>query len=309
MKFSLIVPLYNKSATIAQCIQSVNEQDFDSWELIIVDDGSTDSPEQLIQPYLSEKIFYFRKENGGVSSARNKGIELAQGDYVCFLDADDLISKDYFSTFSKFLTQLDWPDAICASYFIESPAGFRRNKLGKGLHSIGQHLFEIKDFFLAYSTGDPPLTSNSVAIHRNWLINSDLRFDTSVKNGEDTLLWMDIFLHTKIFLIDFPTSTYFHSAPNRSDHLNNLREELPVIRLLEKRFQNQANLVNMASSFKTFIARHLMVTLRARILLKDYKGAILMLKDERIWSYKPVWKLAAAFLFAKVKLLLSRQVA
>lgn len=87
---SIIVPAYNAEPYIGVTIQSVLDQTYTSWELIIINDGAKDDTDGAVQPYLSdERIHYYQQENGGVSSARNHGIELAKGDYIAFLDADD----------------------------------------------------------------------------------------------------------------------------------------------------------------------------------------------------------------------------
>lgn len=89
-KISVIVPVYNKQNSIKRCIDSICNQHYADWELLLIDDGSTDASTSIIQSYLYDaRIKYFYKENGGVSSARNKGIKHAKGEWIIFLDADD----------------------------------------------------------------------------------------------------------------------------------------------------------------------------------------------------------------------------
>ncbi|MBR4881344.1 MAG: glycosyltransferase, partial [Clostridia bacterium] len=88
MKFSVIIPVYNKADTISASIDSVISQTEKDFELIIVDDGSSDNIDEVLSKY--KNIHVITQENGGVSVARNSGIMAAQGDYICFLDADDL---------------------------------------------------------------------------------------------------------------------------------------------------------------------------------------------------------------------------
>ena len=88
---SIIIPLYNKKKTILKSIESVLSQTYSDWELLIVNDGSTDGSETLVQRFLLySRIKLLNKKNGGVSSARNEGIRDAHGDWILFLDADDL---------------------------------------------------------------------------------------------------------------------------------------------------------------------------------------------------------------------------
>ena len=85
---SVVVPLYNKRDQIASTIKSVLQQSFQDFEIIVVDDGSSDGSDEMIADFL-DKIRYVRQSNAGPSAARNKGIEMAKGEYVAFLDADD----------------------------------------------------------------------------------------------------------------------------------------------------------------------------------------------------------------------------
>lgn len=95
---SIIIPIYNVEKYVLECIQSVVNQLKDNMEVILIDDGSTDDSSKLIQPYVnSDKyIYYYRQDNKGLSAARNKGIELARGEYLFFLDSDDYIAQDTF---------------------------------------------------------------------------------------------------------------------------------------------------------------------------------------------------------------------
>lgn len=87
---SVIIPVYNKGEAIKRGLDSIVDQTYSHWEVEIVDDGSTDNSVEYIKPYLLDSRFhYYYKENGGVSSARNYGLNKAQGKYIIFLDADD----------------------------------------------------------------------------------------------------------------------------------------------------------------------------------------------------------------------------
>lgn len=99
MKFvSVIVPVYNVEKYVAQCIESVLNQTYSFFELILVNDGSTDSSAEICESYSSHKnVRVFHKENGGLSSARNFGIKYAKGEYLTFLDSDDYISSEYLA--------------------------------------------------------------------------------------------------------------------------------------------------------------------------------------------------------------------
>src|SRR3990172_7360951 len=88
-KVSVIIPTYNREKYIVETLQSVFEQTFTDYEVIVIDDGSTDNTSVVLKPYL-DRIVYIRKPNGGQGSARNVGIKKAKGEYIAFLDSDDL---------------------------------------------------------------------------------------------------------------------------------------------------------------------------------------------------------------------------
>ena len=93
IKYSVIIPLYNKGWRIKRAIDSVLRQGIEDLEIVVVDDGSTDGSAGFVKSYKDARIHYIYKENGGVSSARNKGIKEATGEWLLFLDADDEMLK------------------------------------------------------------------------------------------------------------------------------------------------------------------------------------------------------------------------
>lgn len=95
---SVIMPAFNAGTYISEAINSVLKQNHSNWELLIVNDGSTDNTESIIKSIADPRIKYFKKENGGVSSARNLALQNMKGEYFCFLDADDTFPKDALET-------------------------------------------------------------------------------------------------------------------------------------------------------------------------------------------------------------------
>ena len=105
MKFSIIVPVYNVEKYIEKCLNSIVNQTYDKFEVIIVNDGSPDKSQKIIDKYVKKdkRIKSYTKENGGLSSARNHGLEYVKGDYIVFLDSDDYIEKDYLERIKEIL--------------------------------------------------------------------------------------------------------------------------------------------------------------------------------------------------------------
>lgn len=104
--FSIIIPTYNRSGLILRAVESVFKQTFKNWELIIVDDGSTDNTADVIQPYLpDERIYYLKKENSGAPHSRNVGGERAKGDFLVFLDSDDAFRPTKLATEKSYIDE------------------------------------------------------------------------------------------------------------------------------------------------------------------------------------------------------------
>lgn len=94
---SIIIPTFNRAHTLPKAIESVLNQSANNWELIIIDDGSTDNTKEVLGDFVKDdKIKYYFQNNAGVSAARNRGVELSKGDYLIFLDSDDQFSPDLF---------------------------------------------------------------------------------------------------------------------------------------------------------------------------------------------------------------------
>lgn len=94
---SVIIPVYNTENYIGVCLESLVKQTYTNFEVLMIDDGSTDNSGRICQEYTESdsRFHYYRKENGGVSSARNLGIEYSRGDYLTFVDSDDWVEEDY----------------------------------------------------------------------------------------------------------------------------------------------------------------------------------------------------------------------
>ena len=128
MKLSIIIPVYRVEATLNRCIESVVTQDFNDFELILVDDGSPDNCPQLCDSWAAkdQRISVIHKSNGGLSDARNAGIDIAQGDYLTFIDSDDYIAEQTLAPLMLKLTEN--PDIDILEYpvfvFYGSPKQF-----------------------------------------------------------------------------------------------------------------------------------------------------------------------------------------
>lgn len=151
-KISIIVPIYNVERYITRCINSILDQAFTNYELILVNDGSTDSSLNICNSFadLDCRIKVYTKPNGGLSDARNFGLKYATGDYVCFIDSDDFVEANYLLDLYERITSDKTEVAIC-EYFLVNEDGKKYSKVSLNeskIRQIGtgkdvlQHLYE-----------------------------------------------------------------------------------------------------------------------------------------------------------------------
>lgn len=107
IKISIIVPIYNVEKYLRKCLESIENQTYKNIELILVNDGSTDKSEEIIDEYIKkyDNIKYIKKENGGLSDSRNCGVKEATGNYICFVDSDDYLDENLFLSLKQYLNQ------------------------------------------------------------------------------------------------------------------------------------------------------------------------------------------------------------
>ena len=151
IKISVIVPIYNVEEYLPQCIDCIVSQTYKNFELILVDDGSTDSCSKICNRYLEKdsRIQYVYKTNGGQISARKAGADIAAGDYILFVDGDDWIDVDEIEKLVEILIQNDYPDMI-AFGLVEEYADntiFRKNGTDVGRYA-GERLSGLKQKIL-----------------------------------------------------------------------------------------------------------------------------------------------------------------
>jgi len=116
---SIIIPSYNRASTIANAVNSILNQTFSNWELIIVDDGSTDNTQNIVKSYSDERIFYYYQTNQGVCTARNYGASVASGEYLVFLDSDDYVTTNWLQDFYDEI-QKSGATIVCCNSIVKS---------------------------------------------------------------------------------------------------------------------------------------------------------------------------------------------
>ncbi len=193
IKFSIVIPTYNRAGFIIDTIESVLHQDYSNFEIIVVDDGSTDNTEEIVCSVKSKHLFYFKKINEERGVARNFGFKKANGDYVLFFDSDDLMYSFHLSTLHNAISSFDGN-----VNFIATKYELTRNNISKP--SSIQRLSE------SWYTKEILLNGNVFACHfcikRD---NPDLHLfieDRQYAIMEDWLFLMQNLVKDKIYVID-----------------------------------------------------------------------------------------------------------
>lgn len=183
MKYSVVIPLYNKEHYIAGTLRSVLTQTFPDYEVIVVDDGSTDHSLQACKTVQSDKIRVVQQVNQGVSAARNKGIELAAGEYICFLDADDTWHPDYLQNIETIVQKYPQSDIFVTAYRI-----IYANGRCKESHRLPQANGCLPSYWETLGKGYDFVWTSATTVRRTALLAAG-EFRLGEKIGQDLDLW------------------------------------------------------------------------------------------------------------------------
>ena len=183
---SIIIPVYNVENYIERCLNSINYQD-ERLEVIIVNDGSKDNSEKIILEFLKKNhnFKYLKKENGGVSSARNFGIENAKGKFISFLDADDYLTTDYLSVIFPYLNQN--LNMLCFNYdIVFDDHEYTFSDLKNDVIQLTENSWVDDYLFGSLKTKINAISCNKIYV-RDILIKKDIKFSIGQTIGEDFL--------------------------------------------------------------------------------------------------------------------------
>lgn len=174
--FSVVIPLYNRAAIVGDTIRSVQAQDWQDFEIVVIDDGSKDNPAPIIEGFGDPRVRYIRQDNAGGGAARNRGINEARGRYIAFLDSDDLFLPGKLSTMAKALSGDDGRTVLYSRmkvdrgvdrYWIRPDRGIRDGE------DVGEYLFCANQFMQTSTMIVPTALARQVL------------FDPALKKGQD----------------------------------------------------------------------------------------------------------------------------
>lgn len=207
--FSVVIPLYNKEETISETIHSVLSQTFDNFEVIVVNDGSRDNGPSVVGKIQDRRIIMVHQENAGVSAARNKGTEIALGEYIAFLDGDDKWEKNHLEELYTLITEYSAQASVFVTNFVRRfPDGevyVNRRDIKKGI---------VQNYFKATIKANVIHTS-CVCIEKKVLLSIQ-GFNVNYSMGEDLDLWYRLARKYSVAYTPAITSIYEIGTPNNS---------------------------------------------------------------------------------------------
>ena len=286
---SVVIPLYNKAPHIVQTLNSVLSQTIQPYEIIVVDDGSDDDGDKVVERLSNPLVILLRQVNKGVSSARNAGVNLAKGSHIAFLDADDEWGANHIEILLDLIKQFPGLGAYSTIYKIKQ-AG--KVILPKPSYPVGA-FYRVDDFFSKFAISLSLIHSSTACINRDLLLAIG-GFPEGVQRGEDIIVWIKLartfgMAHAAIY-----TVIYNRDAVNRSIHLRKT-EPPDSLLYLTQLISESLDPIEKISITKLFscIAFY---TAAGMIESKDYGGVMAILdlvKRNRRWG-----------LYAKMLLLL-----
>ena len=231
MYFSVVIPLYNKQKHILRAVQSVLSQTYDKFELLVIDDGSTDDSYNLVCQVDDPRIKVIRQANGGEAVARNRGILESRYEYIAFLDADDKWEIEFLHEIRNLINEFPKMGLYCTYRTLVDPVG---NKvLPKIFLSKETSSLRIDDYFAVVSKGSLLATSSSSCVPK--CVFDDVGvFPVGDKLGADQDMWNRIMVKYSLAFSWFRGAIYFQDAENRVCNLY-IENDFPnfVYRLME----------------------------------------------------------------------------
>lgn len=250
--FSIIIPLYNKEKFLKATLISVFEQNFTDYEIIIINDGSTDKSLEIAKSFDNEKLKIYTQKNQGVSAARNLGIEKSTTDFCCFLDADDIWKSNHLESLYDLIQHFPKADLFCNRYQIQ----ISKNKVIPTIFDFeNSYKGYVADFFKSSLVNRIALTS-ACCISKK--IYSEIGgFNTKINSGEDLDYWIRIALKYKVAISNQTTLIYNFRIENQGLSKTNIEKRfLPDLEIFKTEEKQNSSLKRFLDLYRIEYALH-----------------------------------------------------
>lgn len=291
---SIIVPCYNVEKYVEQCVNSIISQDYKNWECILINDGSKDYTLDLIKNFESKdkRIRVFTQENSGLSATRNKGIDHANGEFLFFLDSDDVLSHDAISAL-VFAFQNN--DIITGVVVNSTFSDDEITKVSQLLHpKEGEITFENNNFEVlirTMETGLTPVAQNRL-YRKDFIDKNEIRFKTGILHEDELWFFETMLLAKNVKFIN--NETYFYRIDNQDSITKNVSDRnlesyIQVMEEIIKKYSQHQHFNIIANWYAVYIKKiFLDFAIRDRSKLSD--EAISKLESALKQSYIPLGK-------------------
>lgn len=288
-RVSVVIPLYNKELHIKRTINSVLAQKIQDFEIIVIDDGSTDKSSQVVRDFTDPRIRLIQQENAGVSAARNKGIEEAKADLIAFLDADDEWYPSFLETVFRLREKYPEAGVYATAYLFCNSRGERKVAMYKKIEpSPWEGL--VKSYFSSVAEGEHLVCSSAVCIPKNILIMEN-GFKVGISWGEDDDMWGRIALKYPVAFSWQTGAIYHKEATNRLCNLKEMREH-PFIKTAEKAVISGDVKSEIKEDLKECVARYKIIS-AVNNLFGGYptvsKGILKSCDTKKMYKQKIFW--------------------
>lgn len=252
--FSVVIPLYNKEISIKSTIESVLNQTFDNFELIVVDDGSTDASPYIVSEIKDDRIRLIRQKNQGVSVARNRGVKEAKYKWIAFLDGDDLWKENHLVEILKMMDK--YPDRNVYVTSFEYSDGRYMYKLPRNVE-----IFKIDNYFKE-SLKEYLICTDVIVINKE-SFNIVGGFNENLNRGEDLDLWARLAREYEVIKSSKVTAIYRIEAENRS---------VKSLSLIKSRVYNYNFSLSHSEEETLYYKIQIIKTLRSLLKNRDLKN-------------------------------------
>lgn len=281
--FSIVIPLYNKEKYIRHTIESVLRQSHALFELIVVDDGSTDNSAELVLGFDDRRVRLIAQPNAGESAARNAGILAARHEYIAFLDGDDRWDPGHLGKLAQLIADFPQAGLYCMKYrFIEQD--------GETVHAnwaMVEKRGYVERYFRSVARGDQIATASSACIPKSVFVQVGL-FSVGDRLGADQDMWARIAVEHPVAADPDPTAIYLRSSDQtRICNSGNYDQELPYSRRLQARLDSNQVMGEQSSDIKEYIQTGLFTLVSVNLRKDDTAAARTILKDPRIHNRNP----------------------
>lgn len=283
MRFSVIIPSYNKAAAIGHAIESVLNQTFQDFELIVVDNNSTDGSMAILRKIQSNKFICYQEPQQGVSYARNTGWNKANGEYICFLDADDTYEPQNLEKLNQLIELYPNAGIYANRYKMVAMDGSTKMQSINAAWLNGNQ-YVLNNFFEAFVAKQLPVNTNTVCVSKR-LLTKHLGFDPRLTVGEDIDLWARLFVDAPVIIGDYIGSTYYLNSENRSIEKLHLQSYQLLLKKFDDLFKFHPNLKPHKHAFDAFIGYMVFGIAFACIKAGNTVDAKRWLADTRLLAY------------------------